>query len=36
MIEAHQKFVEQYGVMIDTPAITDKNEDVFLIRHGFS
>ena len=30
------KFVEQYEVMIDTPAVTDTNEDIFLIRHGFS
>lgn len=29
-------FVQKYEVMIDTPAITDTNEDIFLIRHGFS
>ena len=29
-------FAQQYEVMIDTPAVTDTNEDIFLIRHGFS
>ena len=36
MNQSDQEFAEKYGVMIDTPAITDSHEKVFLIRHGFS
>lgn len=34
--QADKEFVEKYNVMIDVPAVTDKEADVFLIRHGFS
>jgi hypothetical protein len=36
MDETDLKFVEKYGIKIENKEITDKNEEILLIRHGFS